>query len=1301
MKTPSSSGKKKKKISGVSPSMDLTRFGFSVKKRSASEAAASSPPKSASAKNNNNAGNNNEDDNMESPLKRHKVSSPSMRNDMGTTSGNNVGKGKGKENGTATPIDNDKKKSPAAKTASATASRTALYDLTQSSSSEEGPKNKKDGIKVVGDNDDGGAAAKNDELKDANFASLGGLASSIANQIVAASSLRNNTQQQQQQPVKQRRGKRDKVIPNKNKTAVAKSTAITATTKSSSVAKPLSPSKNKSGNNNNNIQALALVRVINPHEITCSTAVANARHQDQKQKQQNNDAKQQQSWTPRRIFNGAILGRSSSSANAKPNFVDLGISNRCMGISRNHITILNVRVKSDNTLPNTVDESQNIVSSQTSATSSASKNSIISQSDQSTVTLQVSGNASNGVNVHRTKRGSRKITFLSQGEKMTLRVGDALEFYSTEKLYYCVVGLESLQGGKKALNVAKSVENENEVVAVVEDEKQVVAATKTTKKRISYGGSTNVDEKKRNLAKLNVTDEAIIVDAKKKSKTDELKAPLKTPRNRTNKGTTLSTAKSASSVEEVEDTPRLPAATSPMSHVKSATKTTVAKRLDKKLQKSPMGPKSPNRATSSDGDDADRAIDDLERSKTTPEQEEGEESEMIKKGDLVKARFEVKDWFGEIQLEWYFGTVTRVKKNRKSSSTRAYEIDVLYADQEKDTLPFPDNDVEKVDGHEYPDFFFVGDSVDCFHQDGLRPGHEGRWYRGRIASISEDGNSCDVLYIDGDYEYNIPTKQEKIRLIKRVDMNGGWVMNKKTTIPVNESSNGSQYRAGLVTSSEGGKFCVKFSDGTSESFDYAEVATGVFSILLKDMPQKDISLWPLSSSSSMASTARLRRQMRDKLAAIKESVSPKPNAAKKSAPSKSAPKVKVERSVNVKMEVTKEPMKPIKREIIRSVLYVKIDLDEVTTNTPMKKGVRSVKRLKVDAGQWQEGASIEEQHNESQDSSDNGNTAGNKRKAKDFPPGLANVIWCALNSPEPQTGANLLRNMLCVQNIVPPVHLAQKLMDLIKYGPKAEGSSVYFKDPLRTQLASSYACALVTASSHLVRKDDSTIFGPSSWDDVEVLLSQSIDQTENTISGRRLAQALQMAACGSKLLSLMLKSELLRNDFSSTSFTFDATSMMKCMPTVKVFKSEGLRNVLKAVVRHTTSCLIRHSKWILDHDLNELSQIERASAECCASEAKTCLESLGSVVCYTAWLFCAEERVAIDHHSSAIIVRDEFLSELTRSIENLPEMSSRKKTTFTKKVKLHFLLSLVEEFAFPLQDAVGKMIGLEDVLDCV
>ena len=85
-------------------------------------------------------------------------------------------------------------------------------------------------------------------------------------------------------------------------------------------------------------------------------------------------------------------------------------------------------------------------------------------------------------------------------------------------------------------------------------------------------------------------------------------------------------------------------------------------------------------------------------------------------------------------------------------------------------------------------------------------------------------------------------------------------------------------------------------------------------------------------------------------------------------------------------------------------------------------------------------------------------------------------------------------------------------MDLMKYGPKAEGSSVYFKDPHRTELAAQFVYGLLGASNRLVRRDSGALFGPSSWVDIEMLLAQSVAETENMISGRRLAQGLQLAA---------------------------------------------------------------------------------------------------------------------------------------------------------------------------------------------
>ena len=99
---------------------------------------------------------------------------------------------------------------------------------------------------------------------------------------------------------------------------------------------------------------------------------------------------------------------------------------------------------------------------------------------------------------------------------------------------------------------------------------------------------------------------------------------------------------------------------------------------------------------------------------------------------------------------------------------------------------------------------------------------------------------------------------------------------------------------------------------------------------------------------------------------------------------------------------------------------------------------------------------------------------------------------------------------------------------------------------------------------------------------------------------------------------------------------------------------------------------------------------------CCAAEAKTCLDNLGSVICYTAWLLCAEGRVSIEHNSAAFVIRDAFLSELSLCDDILPKTTSKtKKKMFITKLKLRFLLSLLEEFAFPLQDMVASLIKIE------
>mmetsp|Transcript_3534 Transcript_3534/g.7430 ORF Transcript_3534/g.7430 Transcript_3534/m.7430 type:complete len:732 (-) Transcript_3534:2939-5134(-) len=366
---------------------------------------------------------------------------------------------------------------------------------------------------------------------------------------------------------------------------------------------------------------------------------------------------------------------------------------------------------------------------------------------------------------------------------------------------------------------------------------------------------------------------------------------------------------------------------------------------------------------------------------------------------------------------------------------------------------------------------------------------------------------------------------------------------------------------------------------------------------------------------------------------------------------------------NKKRNAASESELPM-REATKSVLFAKIDVDSDEMPT-LKKGVRSVKAR----------------------------SHGGRRKkqiADEFPPDIVQTVRLALfqQTETLQCGANLVRN-LTAQNLIPPESIARELMDVIK--------SFHYKNPLRTTFAGLYASALVSASARLVRRNGSAIFGPSSWDDVEVLLSQSTERAVAS-AGIRLTHELQAAACGAKLLSLLLKTELLDFNLSSTNYDFNSESL-RAKPTVAVLKKQGLSNVLKTATRHATKCLVRHAKYLLDSDIDMPPSSHPNHVPCCASEAKTCLDNLGSVICYTAWLLCAKEKVSIDHLSSAIVIRDAFLSELSLCDDTLPKATSKKKKMFITKLKLRFLLSLLEEFAFPLQDMVASLIELGVELD--
>jgi hypothetical protein len=272
-------------------------------------------------------------------------------------------------------------------------------------------------------------------------------------------------------------------------------------------------------------------------------------------------------------------------------------------------------------------------------------------------------------------------------------------------------------------------------------------------------------------------------------------------------------------------------------------------------------------------------------------------------------------------------------------------------------------------------------------------------------------------------------------------------------------------------------------------------------------------------------------------------------------------------------------------------------------------------------------------------------------------------------------------------------------------GPKADGHKVFFKDPFRTELASQYIYCLVKHGERLIRSDGSAIFGPSEWDDVESLLEQPIVQTENMVAGKRLADGLHLAARGSKLLLLMLQSEMRDVVTKSPNSTSYDLMPLQAMPTVKQFKMKGAKRSLTLVVQHTIKCLVRHSRFILDVDdfhPERQSSKDNFYDESCAQEATECFENLGNVISYVAYLYCVSEKVPLDHTSVLYLIRDEFENELHRCLDDfLPDiMNKNVSNKFTGILREAFVGVIGGGCFFPLYIGLIKMMGYgKDLVD--
>ena len=150
----------------------------------------------------------------------------------------------------------------------------------------------------------------------------------------------------------------------------------------------------------------------------------------------------------------------------------------------------------------------------------------------------------------------------------------------------------------------------------------------------------------------------------------------------------------------------------------------------------------------------------------------------------------------------------------------------------------------------------------------------------------------------------------------------------------------------------------------------------------------------------------------------------------------------------------------------------------------------------------------------------------------------------------------------------------------------------------------------------------------------------------------------------------------------------------------KAILRNGIRESLEITVRLTFQSWIRHGHWSYGF-MNEGRRICKSSDEQrCATEAKCCVNYLGEIVCFLAWLYCAEGEIQFAASDCCSVIADAMTSEIEKAgygnlnMKSLHEPNGTMEQKYGKSIKLRFLLSLNTEFSRPLQLNIGQILTL-------
>eukprot|EP00550_Attheya_septentrionalis_P011720 CAMPEP_0198302960 /NCGR_PEP_ID=MMETSP1449-20131203/56640_1 /TAXON_ID=420275 /ORGANISM="Attheya septentrionalis, Strain CCMP2084" /LENGTH=1127 /DNA_ID=CAMNT_0044005439 /DNA_START=333 /DNA_END=3717 /DNA_ORIENTATION=+ len=725
----------------------------------------------------------------------------------------------------------------------------------------------------------------------------------------------------------------------------------------------------------------------------------------------------------------------------------------------------------------------------------------------------------------------------------------------------------------------------------------------------------------------------------------------------------------------------------------------------------------------------------------------------ISVGERFQCLFEMDDGFGRVSSNWYFGTSTKVepKPSTPSSTKQSWEVSLKFDDGEEYQDEFPGPEICRLaegrpgshKGHVIaeegtgkffvsgdndqvlnsscsqlaydanPMHLIVGDLVECLYQKGESPGFEGQWYRGRITSINSDHTQCDIHYVEGIRETNVPIGEGYIRLVERGLFDSDWLkglpirFKMKTDLPT-----GDVFKCAVIVDSFRhpahchSKSCLLCHSGEMEDLIQFRVCFGkkpyemhsarsyreIISALFSNMDDKKVNImcWPDNTQNesehnlATQSSAKISRKRKE----VKSKTSETSNNRKKG-----------------RFEVS--------------------DSDSVGEDFVPPSSLIDVNRNIVSP--WSTG-----DNNSNCSDSFLEMTEKAQKLPKMLHSSLLNSLGRALNSTEPHVGADLLTHMFVVHNKVPTDSLKEGLLDLLKHGPKCEGTAFY--DPNRMELAT-------RCTQKLISSDQS--FGPISWHGLELLLSMSINEGAILPSNLSTPDALSKTSCALQFLSHLLSHQLKdvmksAGDLPGRSGnTYDSGSIANGL----VRQSSGVRGALKMVTMFNAKCWIRHGQWVLNpfdssspgdlyltRDLRNVAELKPTGAlnyeegialdddRCafiirdkfhlrnrCRAETNRCLESFGVITSLVAWIFCYEEGIALDDDRCAFIIRDEFLKQLEQDKKELQIYSNTKKITakqqaeVKKDLVLSFVLSLnSSSTVVPICNNVAKMLNISE-----